>query len=425
MTHPSRLLIVNADDYGLTPGVSRAILHAHRHGIVTSTSVLAVAPGFASTAGWLRDTEGLGAGAHLALVGEDPPLLTALEVPTLVDGQGRFALSWRRLLPRLAAHQIDPDDIRLELSAQIERLKQGGLRLTHIDTHQHLHLWPSVGRIVLDLAVEHGIPAVRVTRSASLAPVGLGVRRLGAGLARRAARRGLASPAATAGLDHAGRMDAPRMQRTLVRLGACRAASAELVTHPGPMGDVELDRYQWGFRWAAELDALIAPETRAAVVRAGFTLGTYADLVGAPALVGAPSAPFASIPSTPSMPSTLDTVLEDVLDEAALLEADAALAAATAGAAAATGVSLTGAVAPAPWRPGQDLAGFGQAAPPASPATSWLADVGRVVAARSGTAPAAGLTPFGVDDSGLGDDRYGAHTPRHMRRSDHPHGHAV
>jgi predicted glycoside hydrolase/deacetylase ChbG (UPF0249 family) len=541
MTTPSRLLIVNADDYGLTTGVSRAILHAHRHGIVTSTSVLAVAPGFTSTVGCLREAPGLGTGAHLALVGEDPPLLTALEVPTLVDGQGRFPNSWRRLAQRLAARMVDPDDVRLELRAQIERLQQAGLRLTHVDTHQAVHLWPAIGRIVLDLAVEHGIPAVSVPRSTSWAPRGVGVRRMAARLARRAGRVGLVTTRAAAGIDHTGRLDGARLARTLGRLGSCRAASAELATHPGPVGDVDLDRYRWGFRWAEELDALVAPEARAAVERAGFRLGTYGDLaaptppsseawaswgasishdahvtVGAgskgpvapapvpasvvaevvsaaerivfpstlataglvadeplveavpvvPVVPVAPVAPVASVaaageptgsalaevmgsgpgdhcfdaaanrhlpPHDPgdagggaddALVGALDAVLEDVLDDEALLEADAALAAATAGAAGATGVPLTGAVTPWPLDGIGGVGGLGQGAGPAThlspaaaepPSPSWMADVGRGATAR---AAAAGLNAFGEDE--VGDDLCAG--PRNPAGGDHWQG---
>jgi predicted glycoside hydrolase/deacetylase ChbG (UPF0249 family) len=298
-----RLLIVNADDYGLTKGVSRAILHAHQQGIVASTSALAVAPGFKPTVAWLRDTGGIGIGAHLAAVGEDPPLLTALEVPTLVDGQGRFAASWKSFLPRMAARQIDPDDLRLEFAAQIERLRDAGLRLTHVDTHQHLHLWPGVADVVLDLAVAAGIPAVRVTRSSSLSPVGLLVRRLSAGLARRAGRRGLLSTEAATGLDQAGELDGDRMRHAIARLRAGGAASAELGTHPGEPGDADLDRYRWGYRWADELDALIAPATRAAVADAGFTLATYADLP-ATAPTGTPGTAAPGAPGTAAPAST-------------------------------------------------------------------------------------------------------------------------
>lgn len=273
-----RLLIVNADDYGLTTGVSRAILRAHRDGIVTSTSALAVAPGFGSTAEWLRDTEGIGVGAHLAAVGEDPPLLSAREVPTLVDRHGRFPLSWRQFLPRMAARRVDPEDLRREFRAQLGLLQDAGLPLTHVDTHQHLHLWPAVAAVVLDLAVEAGIPAVRVTRSAAGSPVGRVVRRLSGRLERQAADRGLRFTAAATGLDEAGTLDGPRMLTALARLGGTPASSAELGTHPGEADDPDLARYRWGYRWPEELAALTSPEIRRAVERAGWRLGTYADL---------------------------------------------------------------------------------------------------------------------------------------------------
>jgi chitin disaccharide deacetylase len=273
-----RLLIVNADDYGLTTAVSRAILRAHREGIVTSTSALALAPGFAASAPQLRDTPGIGVGAHLAAVGEDPPLLSAREVPTLVDGRGSLASSWRVFLPRMAARRIDPDDLRREFTAQIERLQGAGLQLGHVDTHQHLHLWPTVGEVVLDVATHAGITAVRIIRSASRGPVGVTVRRLGVRLERRAAALGVRFPAAATGLDEAGTLDLPRLVGAIDRLGATPGASAELATHPGEADDPDLHRYRWGYVWDRELAGLTDPAVRRRVDVAGFRLGTYADL---------------------------------------------------------------------------------------------------------------------------------------------------
>jgi predicted glycoside hydrolase/deacetylase ChbG (UPF0249 family) len=273
-----RLLIVNADDYGLTDGVARAILRAHRDGIVTSTSVLALAPGFQGAVDALAGTEGIGVGAHLAAVGEDPPLLSAREVPTLVDKRGRLASSWRVFLPRMAARMIDPEDVRREFTAQVACLRDAGLRLGHVDTHQHLHLWPAVGRIVLDVAAEAGIPAVRIIRSSGRGPVGVTVRRLSARLERSARARGVRYPSTATGLDEAGTLDLPRLVGAIDRLGRAAGASAELATHPGEAGDADLDRYRWGYVWDRELDALTDPGARRRVESAGFRLGTYADL---------------------------------------------------------------------------------------------------------------------------------------------------
>ena len=274
--HP-RLLIVNADDYGLTEQVSRGILRAHREGIVTSTSCLALAPGFATSGKWLLEEERLGVGVHLATVGEDPPLLSAKEVPTLVDRQGRLPTSWRVFLARATAGRIDGADLAREFRAQLDAVRQLGVEVTHLDTHQHLHLWPLVREVVLDLAVEAGIPAVRVPRSTTAFP-GAGVNYLAGELARRASARGLVFPGQAAGVDEAGRMVHDRIESALSRLGACGAAACELSAHPGEGDDPDRHRYQWDYRWEDELAALTSPTAKDAVERHGFVLGNYADL---------------------------------------------------------------------------------------------------------------------------------------------------
>jgi predicted glycoside hydrolase/deacetylase ChbG (UPF0249 family) len=271
------LLIVNADDYALTTGVSRAILRAADEGIVTSTSVLAVAPAFESAVGSLTQTD-LGVGAHLAAVGEDPPLLTAAEIPTLVDRRGALPASWRQFLPRLVARRIDLADLRREFGAQIERTVSSGVRLTHVDTHQHLHLWPEVAEVVLDVASAAGLSAIRIIRSRARTPVGVTVRRLARRLEARCAERGVRFPAMATGLDEAGRMSRDGLLAAIERMGERRPVSAELAVHPGEPDDPDLDRYRWGYRWADELDALCSVAARDAVARAGFRLGTYNDL---------------------------------------------------------------------------------------------------------------------------------------------------
>jgi predicted glycoside hydrolase/deacetylase ChbG (UPF0249 family) len=272
------LLIVNADDYGLTDGVSTAILRAHREGIVTSTSVLAIAPSFDRTSRWLADAPTLGTGAHLALVGEDPPLLTAREIPTLVDGRGRLAMSWRTFLPKAASRRIDPADVRREIDAQLDRIESAGLTIDHLDTHQNLHLWPSVRDAVLDAGEARGVWAIRVTRSAQRKVVGTFVQRLSTRLVDACDRRGWTYPAASTGLDEAGHLDESAMARALSALARSGAPSAELATHPGEHGDAALGRYDWDYLWGAEADALCAPAVRAVVDDLGFELGTFGDL---------------------------------------------------------------------------------------------------------------------------------------------------
>jgi predicted glycoside hydrolase/deacetylase ChbG (UPF0249 family) len=273
-----RLLIVTADDYGLTDGISRGIVHAHRHGIVTTASILAVGKAFELAASWAEAEPNLAVGAHLAMVGEDPPLLSAQEIPTLVDARGRFPAAWRGLMVRALAGRVNPDEVHREFSAQIQRIRGAGLQITHLDTHQHVHLWPAIAEVVVGLAGEHGIPAIRVPGSRSRLPVGIGVDMLSRRLRRRARAAGLVVTDGYAGLDDAGRMDRRTLARTITAVGAEAAPTVEINVHPGEPGDPELQRFAWGYDWAAELDALVDPAARALTARFGFDLGSYADL---------------------------------------------------------------------------------------------------------------------------------------------------
>jgi predicted glycoside hydrolase/deacetylase ChbG (UPF0249 family) len=272
------LLIVNADDFGLTPGLCQAILRAGACGIVTSTSALANGTALAEAAPALRDS-GLGVGAHLALVGHQGPVLEAREVPTLVDQRGRLASGWRPFLSRCALGRVDAGDVRREFTAQVEVLQSFGLTVTHLDTHQNLHLWPSVARVTIDVACTSDIPALRITRSRGRSPIALGVRHFSARLESRARKANVQFPDATAGFDEAGRLDLGRLCGAVEHFATLGVSSAEIVCHPGHSSDHELGALGWDYRGQDELDALVSKEARATVERAGFRLGTFADLV--------------------------------------------------------------------------------------------------------------------------------------------------
>ncbi len=273
-----RLLIVNADDYGLTLGISRGILDAHRDGIVTSASVLAIGPAYPKVADWLADEGDLGIGVHLAAVGEDPPLLSADEIPSLLRHRGRLCHTYGDFVARAATGRIDPDDLTREFTAQLQLVQELGLPITHLDAHQHLQLWPSVREVVLALAVRFGIPAVRVPRYRSMKPAGIGVTVLGRRLARRAGELSLHFPLDAVGIECAGCVDAERLPKVLSRLAAGGKRSVELTVHPGEGDDTDRARYAWGYRWEDELAALSGPAAREVVGRHGYTLATYADL---------------------------------------------------------------------------------------------------------------------------------------------------
>lgn len=275
---PGGLLIVNADDFGLTQGVSRGILRAHRDGLVSSTSALVLGNAFARTAAWLGDAPTLGVGVHLAAVGEDPPLLSRNEIHTLVDRKGRLPRTWRSFLRRAIRGAVDPDDLSREFAAQIEAARQAGITPTHLDTHQHLHLWPKVATVVVSLAVKHHIRAVRVPGSPMIL-LRRPIDHLAERLRHAAAQHQLAYPAASAGIDHRRPVAVDRLCAHLRDLSA-RKAPAELVCHPGER-DLPSHACRWEYRREQELRALTSPIVRRNLVDYGFWLGTYADLPAA------------------------------------------------------------------------------------------------------------------------------------------------
>ena len=233
------LLIVNGDDFGLTPGDEpRASSTPTGAGILRSTSMLAVAPAFdlAAALATSGDADGLGIGAHLALVGEDPPLLGAGEVPTLVDRRGDFPRSWREFLRRVAARRVDPADVRRELSAQLDRI---GWRRRAADPPRH----PPAPAPVAPGAGRRDRPGGRAGRPRA---AGARVPRRGPGRGGRAPPGGAAAagrgrqpgwPRRTGfgGLDEGGRLDDGRTARQRSRRwapGCPRAARRSWAATP-------------------------------------------------------------------------------------------------------------------------------------------------------------------------------------------------
>ncbi|MGD0683385.1 MAG: ChbG/HpnK family deacetylase [Terracidiphilus sp.] len=154
-------LIINADDFGLTAGVNRAIVELHRAGVLTSASLMAKAAATNEAIELALATPTLGVGCHVVLV-DGAPVLRAQDLPTLVDLRtGRFQPSLGAFLKLLLTGRIRSSEIEAETAAQINLLQANGLRLTHIDTHKHVHMFPAVLRPVLRAARAAGIRAVR------------------------------------------------------------------------------------------------------------------------------------------------------------------------------------------------------------------------------------------------------------------------
>ena len=152
---------MNADDFGLTAGVNRAVIELHRAGVLTSTTLMARAAAAGEAIEMARATPSLGVGCHIVLV-DGEPLSVTDKIPALVDRlTGRFHPTLGAFLPRAIMGRIPAREIEAEAAAQIASLQSRGLRLTHIDTHKHTHMFPAVLRPVLRAAKAAGIHAIR------------------------------------------------------------------------------------------------------------------------------------------------------------------------------------------------------------------------------------------------------------------------
>jgi predicted glycoside hydrolase/deacetylase ChbG (UPF0249 family) len=243
-------LIVNADDFGLTPGVSVGILTAHRHGIVTSTTMLVnrdVTPDVVARA---RDA-GLGIGLHVNLTLGKPLTRGA----SLIDAGGAFVRDARRAAARANGH-----DVEREIGAQIERFETLTKHVpTHLDTHHHVGLLVPVREIVLSTARRLGVP-VRSQDAAARA------RTRGAGLRTTDHFFGESGPGAYWSLA-----------RVLSQLRALPAGVSEWMTHPG-WCDAELSYSRYGRQREIELAGLGSPAARAAAMALGITLCDFRAL---------------------------------------------------------------------------------------------------------------------------------------------------
>jgi chitin disaccharide deacetylase len=161
MTQSTKKLILNADDYGACEAVNTAIEELALAGLLGGVSVLVNGEKSEAATEFLHQHPQISAGIHLNLI-EGKPTSNAPTISGLLGKNGSFpgrnAILLRWMLQPLALTRA----VEIEWRAQIERLLQAGLRLTHADSHQHLHAFPPAFRLAVKLCREYGIPALRL-----------------------------------------------------------------------------------------------------------------------------------------------------------------------------------------------------------------------------------------------------------------------
>jgi chitin disaccharide deacetylase len=290
-----RRLIINADDFGLTAGVNRAIIEAHEGGIVTSATLMANGQAFDEAVSLARARPRLDVGCHIVLV-DGTPLLRPAETGSLLDpdSRSRGVPSFRQGIGKFAAlallGRLAPDEIEAETATQIAKLQLSGIPVTHLDSHKHTHMFPQVFKPILRAAQACNVRAIRNPferiRASQLAArpslwrrwTETGILRSLAKQFREAIRRAeMITPDGTFAIVATGALD-ERLLRLLVE--SLPEGVWELVCHPG-YNDADLQNVRTRLRESREqeLRVLTARSTRDLLAAHGVEIISYRDLV--------------------------------------------------------------------------------------------------------------------------------------------------
>ncbi len=280
-----RRLIVCADDFGLDEAVNAAVEKASREGVLTCASLMVGAPAAADAVERGRRLPRLRVGLHLTLV-DGRPVLSPDAVPDLVDRQGAFDDRMARAGIRFFFSPAARRQLAAEIRAQFAAFAATGLALDHVNAHKHMHIHPTIARLIIAIGREFGMRAVRVpaepfgTLRQAAAAEGMRVTPplyapWIALLRRRLLRAGLIVNDHLLGLAWSGGMTEARVLRLLAALPA---GTTELYCHPATAQTPALARTMPDYRPVEELAALTSSAVRHAIERAGIGLVSYGDL---------------------------------------------------------------------------------------------------------------------------------------------------
>lgn len=259
---PLRRVTLTADDFGLSESVNQAVEQAHRAGRLDAASLMVAGPAAADAVQRARTMPNLRVGLHLVVI-DGPPVLPPSEIPDLLDTNGRFPANQLRLGVGYFARQRMRRQLAAETRAQFAAFAATGLALHHADAHKHMHLHPTVGRLLIDIGAEFGLRRVRVPAEppAVLArcgtQAGLGGHALyqwSRVLRRQVLAAGMETTDHCFGIAWSGHMTLERVRRLLAALPD---GESEVYFHPAVRQDAELRRLMPDYEHEAELEALL------------------------------------------------------------------------------------------------------------------------------------------------------------------------
>lgn len=279
-------LIVNADDFGRHVLIDRAVELGVEQGLIRSATVMVTGDAFADAVALARRTPALGLGIHFTLV-DARPVLPARQIPSLIDpATGRLWPDHNAFVKRFLSGRIKLPEVARECRAQLDAFLSTGLVPTHADSHQHMHVLPGIMDIIIDLCLDHGIPAVRIpaipvsllaTRPGNLGEqVGrMGLHVLAERARHKALAAGLRAPDHFGGIVAGTAVDKKALRTILLQM---KEGTTEIMLHPGTDNQVLIPATAWDHDFEAELDAVTDSGMVELVHQLGITLGNFSDL---------------------------------------------------------------------------------------------------------------------------------------------------
>jgi hopanoid biosynthesis associated protein HpnK len=275
-------IILNADDFGRSAGINAAVIRAHRQGVLTSASLMVAGDAVEEAVTLAQKTPTLAVGLHLVVNGGQATLPPG-EIPHLVDSSGRFPDDAVQVGLRYFLNRTHQEELAWELAAQFERFVATGLPLSHVDGHFHMHVHPTVFKLLLPLAEQYGAKGLRLPRDDFWFALGYDRQRAGqktgwaiayALLCRwclgRLRDHRLAVTHRVYGLMQTGQMEEAYVVNLLRRL---EVPTAELYFHPSAEPVSEFLGPNPG-----DLATLLSPAVRQIIQERGLRLVTYPTL---------------------------------------------------------------------------------------------------------------------------------------------------
>jgi hopanoid biosynthesis associated protein HpnK len=279
---PARRAIFSADDFGLSIAVNEGIERAHRHGILSTASLMVAGEAAGDAIRRARAMPDLRVGLHLVTI-EGQAVLPPDDIAALVDGDGQFPGDQLGLGLRYAFSRTVRRQLAREIAAQFRAFAASGLALDHANAHKHMHLHPTVGRLLIETGRAYGLHSLRIPAEPARVmtqlgvPQGLGARAL-LGWTRllraQAKRAGLLTNDHAFGIAWSGGMIEDRLLRLIPALPS---GLSEIYFHPAAGRDAQLDRLMPGYDHEGEMAALLSPALHAAVREAGIRRTTYGE----------------------------------------------------------------------------------------------------------------------------------------------------